>query len=329
MIHLLFTGGTISMRRDAAAGGNVPALTGEALVEFAPELPRIAPFQIEDWGRVPACHLGPGDLWRMREVVRSRQAGDGMPDRRPPEGIVVAQGTDILEETAYLFGRTLDPEIPVVITGAMRTSSDRGWDGPRNLTDAARVAADPGSRGRGTMVVFAGKILPGMQATKTHATEVDAFEAPHGEPLGRVQGNRVEWLLPARAPSPRSPLALSGLTSRVALIPVVVGDQGELLDLARPGYDGAVLLAFGSGNAPPGVLPAVRRWIADRKPLVLASRCLYDQVSPVYAFAGGGATLVREGVVPAGPRTASQARMELAIALSAGAGYGQGLDEVP
>jgi L-asparaginase len=95
-----------------------------------------------------------------------------------------------------------------------------------------------------------------------------------------------------------------------------------LLDLARPGHDGLVIVAFGSGNLPPGAVPAIRRWIADGKPVVLASRCLYGEVTPVYAFPGGGAGLVREGVIPAGPRTPSQARMELTICLSAGVGYG-------
>jgi L-asparaginase len=113
------------------------------------------------------------------------------------------------------------------------------------------------------------------------------------------------------------------LSARVALVPMVTGDQGELLDLARPGHDGVVVVAFGSGNLPPGAVPAIRRWIADGKPVVLASRCLYGEVTPVYAFPGGGAALVREGVIPAGPRTPGQARMELTICLSAGAGYGE------
>jgi L-asparaginase len=103
---------------------------------------------------------------------------------------------------------------------------------------------------------------------------------------------------------------------------MVTGDQGELVELARAGHDGLVLEAFGSGNLPPGAVPAIRRWIADGKPVVLASRCLFGEVTPVYAFPGGGATLVREGVIPAGPRTPSQARMELTICLSAGVPYG-------
>ena len=73
-----------------------------------------------------------------------------------------------------------------------------------------------------------------------------------------------------------------------------------MLDLARPTHDGVVLMAYGSGNLPPGAVPAIRRWVAEGKPVVLASRCLYGEVSPVYAFPGGGATLVREGVIPAG-----------------------------
>jgi len=103
---------------------------------------------------------------------------------------------------------------------------------------------------------------------------------------------------------------------------MTLGDDGSLLDAARGGADGVVLIAFGSGNIPPGAVPAVRRWIDDGKPVVLASRCPYGQVEPAYAFDGGGAQLVRLGAIPAGPRTPSQARMELMITMSAGVPFG-------
>jgi L-asparaginase len=319
MIHLLFTGGTISMQRDAAAGGNVPAHGGERLVELAPELQRLAPLHIEDWARLPACHLGPDRLWELRERVREIQEGVGPAGAGPPDGIVVAHGTDVLEETAYLLARTLDPRVPVAVTGAMRTSGDDGWDGPRNLVDAATVAASGESAGRGAMVVFAGKVFAGHEAVKVHTVHPDAFAAPHASPLGRVGNGRVQYDLPARPPAR---LPATGLAARVALIPAVVGDDGRMLDLARPHYDGCVLVAFGSGNSPPGLVPAVARWLDAGKSVVLASRCPQGEVTPLYAFEGGGARLVAMGVIPAGPRTPSQARMELAIALSAGVVYG-------
>ena len=316
MIHLLFTGGTISMQRDPAAGGNIPAHGGEALVAFAGGLDRISPYRIENWAKLPACHLGPDRLWALRERVRQiAESGE-------VRGIVIAHGTDTLEETAYLLDRTLDRKVPVAITGAMRTSSDDGWDGPRNLRDAAAVAASDQSAGRGVMVVFNGRIFAGRTAVKTHTTDLDAFTAPHGAPLGRVTDERVVYEV-GREPAGRvSTLHPPGLSARIALVPMVVGDTGELLDFARPKHDGVVVVAFGSGNLPPGAVPAIARWIEEGKPVVLGTRCPTGVVSPLYAFDGGGARLVAMGAIPAGPRALSQARMELMIAVSAGAAYG-------
>ncbi len=319
MIHLLFTGGTISMQRDAVAGGNVPTHGGEALVAFAPELDRIAPFRIENWARVPACHLGPDRLWALRERVREIAEGTRIGPGERPRGIVITHGTDTMEETAYLLARTLEPVLPIAITGAMRTADEDGLDGRQNLLDAATVAASTASSGRGAMVVFAGKVFAGSEAVKVDTMRLAAFGAPHGAPVGRVRAPEVCYELPA---APSVALRPAGLTARVAQIPMVVGDCGELLDLARPMHDGLVVVAFGSGNIPPGAVGAVQRWLDDGKPVVLASRCPTGLVTPAYAFEGGGAKLVAMGVRPAGPRTASQARMELTIALSAGVEYG-------
>jgi L-asparaginase len=319
MIHLLFTGGTISMQRDPAAGGNVPAHGGEALVAFAGGLDRISPYRIENWAKLPACHLGPDRLWALRERVRQIAESDEV------QGIVVAHGTDTLEETAYLLDRTLERKVPVAITGAMRTSSDDGWDGPQNLLDAATVAAADESAGRGVMVVFNGKVFAGRSAVKIHTTDPDAFTAPHGGILGRVERGRVVYDPGKRgggAAGQRGRLNPSGLSARIALVPMVVGDDGGMLDLARPSHDGVVVVAFGSGNIPPGAVPAMARWIEDGKPVVLGTRCPTGVVSPLYAFEGGGARLVAMGAIPAGPRALAQARMELIIALSAGATYG-------
>jgi L-asparaginase len=314
VIHLLFTGGTISMQRDAAAGGNVPAHRGEALVRLAPGIERIAPYRLEDWARMPACHFDQARLWAMRERVREvSESGE-------VTGIVITHGTDILEETAYLLDRTLDRRVPVALTGAMLTSSDDGWDGPRNLHDAVVVAASPSSSGRGAMVVFAGRVFAGRSAVKTHATDVEAFSAPHAGAIGRVTDGTVTWT--AATESAPGPIRLDALRARVAQVPMVIGDDGGLLDLARPGHDGVVVEAFGSGNVPPGAVAAIGRWLDEGKPVVLASRCWWGRVTPVYAFDGGGARTTAMGAIPAGPRTPSQARMELTIALSAGLPYG-------
>jgi L-asparaginase len=312
MIHILFTGGTISMRHDAALGGNVPAHGGAELLALA-GLPPGIECRVEDWARDPACHLDNDRLTALRRRVQDVTRSPGV------RGIVITHGTDVLEETAYLLARTLPAAIPVVLTGAMRTADHAAWDGPANLQAAIGVAAEPASAARGVMVVFAGRILDGLEAVKMHATDPDAFAAPHGRPLGSVGRAGVRY---EAEPVRRTPIEVATLQRRILEVPVVLGDDGALLDAARPLADGVVVTAFGSGNIPPGAVPAVRRWLTDGKPVVLASRCARGQVEPMYAFEGGGAELVRLGAIPAGPRSPSQARMELLITASAGRPYG-------
>lgn len=316
LIHVLFTGGTISMRHDQAAGGNVPALGGEAIVGLAPGLRHLADVRVEDWARKPACHLAQADLFRLRQRVREVAADPAV------DGIVVTHGTDTLEETAYLLDRTLAPRVTVVVTGAMRTSEAPDWDGTRNLGDAIRLAAQPEVRGHGVLTLMGGSFWHGMDAVKTHTTAIDAFFAPHGRTLGKVLPEGIAVGQPHRRPAP---LDLTSLDARVALVSMVVGDDGSALDAARPGHDGVVVEAMGSGNVPPGALPAIGRWLGAGKPVVLASRCAMGCVTPVYGFEGGGAQVVAMGALPAGPRTASQARWELTIACAAGVPYAAGL----
>lgn len=312
MIHLLFTGGTISMRHDASLGGNVPRHGGDELLAFA-GVPAGIECRTEDWARAPACHLDNARLTALRQRVRELVASPDV------QGVVVTHGTDVLEETAYLLARTVALRVPVVLTGAMRTADHPAWDGAANLRAAIQVAANAASAGRGTMVVFDGLIFDGLEAVKLHANAPAAFGAPRGAPIGRVNGEGVEYDAGA---ADRRPIDFEQLAARVLEVPVVVGDDGALLDRAGALADGVILTAFGSGNIPPGVVPAVRRLVDAGKPVVLASRCPYGQVEPAYAFEGGGAELVRLGAIPAGPRSASQARMELLIALAAGVPYG-------
>jgi L-asparaginase len=317
MIRLVCTGGTISMQPDAAAGGFVPLLGGDALVRIAGGDAALGAVIVEDWERLPGSHLDPDRMWELREHVAALAA------RRDADGIVVAHGTDTLEETAYVLARTLPRDAPpVVVTGAMRTAGTPDWDGTRNLRDAVRVARHPAARGRGPLVVFAGTIFRAGSVAKVHTTDLGAFAAPHGDPAGTVTEQGITF---GGAPLPTAvePLApRRGLTPRVAVVTLVTGDAGELVDAARAVSDGLVIEGFGAGNVPPTAVPALERWRDEAKPVVLASRCLFGTVAAEYGFRGGGAALVALGLIPAGPRTTAQARLELILCLSAGVPYG-------
>src|SRR5215210_9577336 len=56
-VAVVFTGGTISMRHDPVAGGNVPALSGADILAQVPGLDRIAQIEANDRGLTPASHF--------------------------------------------------------------------------------------------------------------------------------------------------------------------------------------------------------------------------------------------------------------------------------
>jgi L-asparaginase len=96
MIVLLFTGGTISMRHDPAAGGAVPSLRGQEIVALAPGIDQLATLEIDDWGAYPGPHMTVERMWALRQRIVEHLA------RPEVDGVVVTHGTDSLAESAYL-----------------------------------------------------------------------------------------------------------------------------------------------------------------------------------------------------------------------------------
>jgi L-asparaginase len=233
------------------------------------------------------------------------------------DGVVLVQGTDTIEETAFFWDLICEGLTPVVVTGAMRASDAPGFDGPANLRDAVRVAADPRMRGAGVVVCLGGSIEPADDALKLHTTSLTTFASPNGGSLGRVDGGEVTIL--RRRAARRSVAAATRAAERVHLITAAVAMDGTLLDAAvSAGADGVVVAATGAGNTDPRLLAAAVRAMSAGVPVALASRCPSGAAGPAYAFPGGGATWVRAGALPVGHLCATKARVALAVGLGAG-----------
>ena len=309
-VAVLFTGGTISMAHDAAAGGNVPSLDGAAILARTPGLDAIAEVVPIDRGLTPASHFTFGDLVEIAGRVRDLAADPTL------DGVVVVQGTDTIEETAFAWDLLLETSKPVIVTGAMRAPHEADFDGPANLRDAVTAASCPDLRESGVLVALAGTLEPADDAQKTHTTAIDTFRSPNVGRVGRV----VEGVVMLERPrGPRRHVATTMARDRVHLITAGIGTDGALLEAAvAAGADGIVVAATGSGNTSPGLLAAATRAMASGIPVVLASRCAAGAVGTAYAFPGGGATWVRAGAIPAGRLCAVKARVALAFGLGAG-----------
>jgi L-asparaginase len=310
MIVLVFTGGTISMRHDATAGGAIPSLRGRDIVALAPGIDRFAELEIDDWGAHPGPHMTVERMWALRQRLLEHLG------RGDVDGIVVTHGTDSLEESAYLVARSISTEKPVVFTGAMRTSSDLGWDGPGNLGAAVRVAASPSSRGQGVMVVMSDRVYSALDVTKVHTSMLDAFDSPGLGPLGVVDDGSVIFrrALPAEV-TPMEPMSLG---TPVDIAYAWAGADSRLLMASETTARGIVIAAMGRGNVPPEMLEGIDAFIAAGKPVIITSRAARGRVGPTYGYPGGGRRLLERGAILGGARRPQQARIDLMLALGLG-----------
>ncbi|HTK45341.1 MAG TPA: asparaginase [Patescibacteria group bacterium] len=309
-VALLFTGGTISMVADSTAGGKVPTLDGAAILARAPGIESIADLVPIDLGRTPASHFSFAKLFEIASEIRRCQADPTI------DGVVVVQGTDVIEETAFLWDLVLDGQAPVVVTGAMRAASDANDDGPENLRNAVRCAAASELRGQGVQVVLDGTINPADAVTKTHASALDTFQCLDTGPLGRVVDGRVVL---ERQRGPRRHVTANRAAEGIPLLTAHVAMDSSLLDAAAALRPPAIVVeATGAGNTAASLVEAAGRAIGQGIVVAFASRCAAGAAGPAYAFPGGGATWVRAGAVLAGHLSGPKSRIALALGLGAG-----------
>ncbi|SIT66584.1 asparaginase [Edaphobacillus lindanitolerans] len=305
---LIHTGGTISMTTDEA-GSVSPAQYNPIMGEFA-KLDVLGDIIEMEAFNLPSPHITPRHMLELKLLIERTAASQTI------DGVVITHGTDTLEETAFFLDLTLDGQIPVVLTGAMRSADEIGSDGVHNVLSAIRVASDDESRGKGVLVVLNDEIHTAQNVTKTHTSNVSTFQSPQYGPIGLVANGHVHF---HHAPLSRPHFEIGEIGGPVALLKVYAGMDSEfLIHSAAAGYAGVVLEGLGQGNVPPSVLPGIRRLLEEDIPVVLVSRCFNGIAQPVYGYEGGGRMLEEEGVIFAHGLSGQKARLQLLIALSAG-----------
>jgi L-asparaginase len=304
-ITAFFLGGTISMT--GRGGGAVSRIGAAELVEAVPQLAELdVRLDARDFRQISSAGLSFQDIVELVDAAAAAES----------DGIVVVQGTDTLEETAYLIDLLWPHETPVVLTGAMRNPSLAGPDGPANLLAAVTVAASPQFRGQGALVASNDEVHAARYVRKTHSTNVATFASPNAGPVGLlVEGTAIPLAtVPRRTVhTPNGPMS-----ARVPILAVGLDDEGLLLSAAARVCDGLVVAGFGGGHVPDRLAEPLGE-LAQRVPVILASRANGGPVlARTYGFAGSETDLLARGLIRAGLLDQFKARVLLRVALASG-----------
>ena len=235
------------------------------------------------------------------------------------DGVVVTHGTDTLEETAYYLELTLDIKIPVVVTGAMRSSNEIGADGLANLRSSLVVSTDDESRDKGVLVVMNDEVHTATYVTKTHTTNVATFQTPTFGPIGLVSKNNVIYF---QKLVKEEHYEVNTTEKKVYLLKAYAGMDEKLINaVCGLGADGLVIEALGAGNLPPQTVSAVRNCIKKSIPVVFVSRAFNGVTQDVYDYEGGGKRFQQDGVIFTTGLSGQKARVKLMILLEAGISF--------
>jgi len=304
-ILVLHTGGTISMQADAT--GAVVTSQDNPMNHVSNPLEGIEVHTL-DFFNLPSPHIKPKHMLALYHKIK--EEADNY------DGVVITHGTDTLEETAYFLDTMKIPPIPIVLTGAMRSSNELGSDGVYNYLSALRVASDDKAADKGVLVVMNDEIHAAKYVTKTHTTNVSTFQTPTHGPLGLIMKQEILYFKTAE---PRVRFNLEHIQGLVPIISAYAGMTDELIDmLDLEQLDGLVIQAFGAGNIPKETAQKLENLLQKGIPVALVSRCFNGIADPVYAYQGGGVQLQRAGVFFVKELNAQKARLKLLIALNAG-----------
>ncbi|MBI9008605.1 MAG: asparaginase [Tenericutes bacterium] len=307
-IYMIFTGGTISMKIDDVSHTVKPALSAKQIMQSLLESELYNELEVIEYSEVPSPAITNEMMLDIAKLIKK------IIRENDPTGFVIIHGTDTLEETAFFLDTIIDTEIPIVVTGSMKSSSELGFDGINNLTSSILVARATKSRGRGVLVVMNDQINAAAEVTKTNTLTLDTFKSFDYGALGIVDSRQVMFY--RNISYKRKKVLVDSVCSNVYLIKSYASAQSDvIMMMIQNGLKGLVIEALGRGNLPPTMISGIQACLDKGIPVVICSRCPSGRVLDSYGYVGGGKYLTEMGCILAPSLNGQKARIQLMLAL--------------
>ncbi|MCU1439239.1 MAG: asparaginase [Rhodoglobus sp.] len=319
-VLVISLGGTISSARAQGSDSSlaVPVLDAEDLSSSLRSVHHGLEISTLTLRREPSASL---DLAIAAEIVDRVAAAAGV------LGVVITQGTDTLEDVAFLTDLLYGGDMPIVFTGAMRPADALGAEGLANLSAAIQVARSQEARGLGVLVVMNDQVHAARWVRKLHTSSVSAFGSPSVGPLGWISEGRLRMVL--RTSERRRPIPTGDTPlPQVCVVGIGLGESGhQIRSIDSDHYSGLVIEALGGGHVPAQSLGVIGE-AAQRMPVVFASRTgAGATLARTYGYQGSETSLQALGVIPAGELPANKARILLAVGIASAKAHQRETDQ--
>ncbi len=244
-ITILHTGGTFASKVDYGTGAVSASFSPEDLLEMFPEIKDIANIK----SRLIRNMFSEDMNFNHYNLIAKEIASENS------DGIIITHGTDTMHYTAAALSFILkNINLPVILTGAQR-SSDRGSsDAFLNLICAANFIAKTDFIGVGICMHENLNdenclILPGLKSRKMHSSRRDAFRSINSGPIARANLKNIEFISSHERKNNNRKLELKLFNPeiKVGILKAHPGLKIEELK-AYSKFDGLVIEGFGVGG---------------------------------------------------------------------------------
>lgn len=269
-VLIIYTGGTIGMKKTDKGYAPVSGFLGEAIASigdmnspYAPawELHEMSPLldssdiTVKEWNKIAS-------------VIYDNYSSY--------DGFVVLHGTDTMAYTASALSFILHGlDKPVVLTGSQIPLSEIRSDGRDNLITSLVIAAE--GIANEVCLYFSGKLLRGNRAVKMSADQLVAFDSPNYPHLADV-GISIKYNYSAIGKPSGKKLEMRPFSNvPIGVLKVFPGIQFGLFEsIMTEKLSGIVLETFGAGNIPSdggALIPIISRAFESGSVITVCSQC--------------------------------------------------------
>lgn len=250
-VLIIYTGGTIGMKKDSVTNALAPFNLDEVLIE----VPELSKFNIEISTYtfdpiIDSSETDPHNWAMLATLIQDNYS--------KYDGFVVLHGTDTMAYSASALSFMLkNLNKPVIFTGSQIPIGEIRTDGKENIITAVEIA---GSKECGKSIVpevaiyFHNHLYRGNRTTKFSSEHLDAFKSVNYPPLAEVGIDiKYNYNYIKKSEEYSSPLKIStNMCSEVAIVELYPGMSTNVLRsmLNIEGIKGVIIKSYGAGNAP-------------------------------------------------------------------------------